>query len=111
MPRQYITLDNGEEYRQSYIPETASKVDADITHFDVTDARNVPGFDDTYELILDSEGYVAAVRPAEEIVTNYALVLDSAWTQNALSRQGQVKILMADNTENTYYITITFSIA
>ena len=45
-----------------------------------------------------------AVRPAEEIVTNYALVIDSAWTLNALDRSGQVKILMTDGTVKTYSI-------
>ena len=44
------------------------------------------------------------IRPAEEKVTNYALVLESAWTQNALTKSGMVKVLKADGTEATYDI-------
>mgnify|MGYP005757416535 CR=1 FL=1 len=99
----YITV-NDEEYRQSFILDAASLVDVDVTRFDIDDAKEMPGFDTAYDFILDSHGYVVALRPAEEIVTNYALVLDSAWTQNALTRGGEVKILMADGTENTYDI-------
>ena len=99
----YITV-NDATYYQSYILDAASMVDVDITHFDIDDARNIPGFDDAYDFILDSHGYVVAIRPAEDIVTNYALVLDSAWTQNALRYGGQVEILKADGTTGTYDI-------
>ena len=99
----FITVD-GEEYRQSYILDAASLVDVDLTRFDIADAKNEPGFDNSYDFVLDSNGYVIAVRPAEEIVTNYALVIDSAWTLNALDRSGQVKILMTDGTVKTYSI-------
>ena len=99
----YITV-NDTQYYQSYILDAASLVDVDVTRFIIDEARTAVGFDTTYDFILDSNGYVVAFRPAEEIVTNYALVLDSAWTQNALRRGGQVKILMADGTENTYDI-------
>ena len=37
-------------------------------------------------------------------MTNFALVLDSAWTLNGLRRGGQVEILMADGTHGTYDI-------
>ena len=100
----YITVDDADEYRQSYILDAASLADPDLTHFDINDARNEPGFDTEYDFILDSNGYVIAIRPAEETVTNYALVLESAWTQNALTRSGEVKILMADGTEATFDI-------
>ena len=101
----YITIDDGKTYYQSYILDAASMVDVDLTHFDIdTAAKDVPGFDTTYDFILDSNGYVVAVRPAEDVVTNYALVLDSAWTQNALTRGGEIKVLMADGTENTFDI-------
>ena len=100
----YITVDDADEYRQSYILDAASLADPDLTHFDINDARNEPGFDTAYDFILDSNGYVIAIRPAEETVTNYALVLNSAWTQNALTRGGEVKILKADGTEATYDI-------
>ena len=100
----YITVDDADEYRQSYILDAASLADPDLTHFDINDARNEPGFDTAYDFILDSNGYVIAIRPAEETVTNCALVLESAWTQNALTRSGEVKILMADGTENTFDI-------
>ena len=100
----YITVDDADEYRQSYIMDAASLVDVDVTRFDITNAKNEPGFDDLYDFILDSNGYVIAIRPAEEKVVNYALVIESAWTQNALTKAGEVKILMADGTEGTYDI-------
>ena len=100
----YITLDNGEEYRQSYIPDAAAMVDVDLTHFDIDNAKKDIGFDTLYDFVLDSAGYVVAVRPAEEVVTNYALVLSSAWTQNALTKSGEITVLMADGTEGTYDI-------
>ena len=67
------------------------------------DAHNLIN-DYSYDFVLDSNGYVIAIRPAEEVVTNYALVVDSAWTLNALDRSGQVKILMTDGTVKTYSI-------
>ena len=100
----YITLESGEEYYESHVRDMASAVDADVENFDDEDARNTPGFDDEYDFILDSNGYLVAVRPAEEVVTNFALVLDSAWTLNGLRRGGQVEILMADGTHGTYDI-------
>ena len=100
----YITLESGEEYYESHIRDVASKMDADVENFADEAARTLPGFDDEYDFILDSNGYLVAVRPAEEVVTNFALVLDSAWTQNALRRGGQVEILMADGTTGTYDI-------
>ena len=99
----YITV-NDTEYRQSYIPDAASRMDPEMTHFDITEARDVPGFDTEYDFILDSNGYVVAVRPAEETTTNYGLVINSAWTQNALTRGGEIEILKADGTTSTYDI-------
>ena len=100
----YITV-NGETFKQSYIPDAASMSDVDLTHFDIDTARADVGFDDEYDFILDSTGkYIVAFRPTEEVVTNYALVLGSAWTQNALDKSGQVKILKADGNVATYDI-------
>ena len=99
----YITV-NDTEYRQSYIPDAASLVDPELTHFNITNANKEPGFDDEYDFILDSNGYVVTIRPAEEKVTNYALVLESAWTQNALTKSGEVTVLMADGSKGTYKI-------
>ena len=102
---QYVTLDSGEEYRQSYILDAATPVDVDLTRFHIATAREDIGFDTEYDFFLDSTGqYIIAARPAEETIANYALVLESAWTLNALDRSGQVKILMADGTEGTYTI-------
>ena len=100
----YITLESGEEYYESHIRDMASSADADVENFADESAKKTPGFDTEYDFILDSNGYLVAVRPAEEVVTNFALVLDSAWTQNALRRGGQVEILMADGTTGTYDI-------
>ena len=99
----YITV-NDTEYRQSFIMDAASLVDVDVTRFDIENAKSEPGFDTEYDFILDSNGYVIAIRPAEEVVTNYALVIESAWTQNSLTKAGEIKVLMADGTENTYDI-------
>ena len=98
----YITLESGEEYYESHIRDVASDVDADVENFEDYNARNIPGFDTEYDFILDSNGYLVAVRPAEEVVTNFALVLNSAWTQNALTRAGEIEVLMADGTTGTY---------
>ena len=100
----YITIDDADEYRQSFIMDAASLVDVDVTRFDITNAKNEPGFDTAYDFILDSNGYVIAIRPAEEVVTNYALVIESAWSQNALTRSGEVTILTAEGLEETYTI-------
>ena len=100
----YITLESGEEYYESHIRDVASDVDADVENFADENAREIPGFDTEYDFILDSNGYLVAVRPAEEVVTNFALVLNSAWTQNALTRAGEIEILMADGTTGTYDI-------
>ena len=100
----FITIDDGDPYYQSYILDAASMVDVDVTRFYIESARTEVGFDTTYDFILDSNGYIVAFRPAEEVETNYALVLESAWTQNALDKSGQVKILMADGTEKKFDI-------
>ena len=98
----YITLESGEEYYESHIRDVASDVDADVENFADESAKEIPGFDTEYDFILDSNGYLVAVRPAEEVVTNFALVLNSAWTQNALTRAGEIEVLMADGTTGTY---------
>ena len=102
----YITV-NDTEYRQSFIPDAASKVDVELTHFDIDDPdtrTEAPGFDDTFDFILDSNGYVVAIRPTEEPEINYGLVIESAWTQNALTKEGEIKILKADGTTAKYAI-------
>ena len=103
----YITIDNGDTYYQSFIRDEASDVDVDIEDFDIDASKtrdDAPGFDTAFDFFLDSNGFIVALRPAEEVVTNYALVLDSAWTLNALERSGQVEILSADGTTGTYTI-------
>ena len=103
----YITIDGGDEYYQSFIRDEASDVDVDIEAFDIDDPdtkEDAPGFDTLYDFFLDSNGFIVAIRPAEEVVTNYALVLNSAWTQNALTRGGEIEILAADGTHGTYDI-------
>ena len=102
----YITVDDGETYKMSYIREVESQVDADITRFYIENAGKNTGaqFDTKYDFILDSNGYIVAFRPAEEVVANYGLVIGSAWTQNALTKAGQIKILSSDSIETTYDI-------
>ena len=106
----YITVDDGETYKMSYIREVESQIDADITRFYIEEAGRINGqsngaqFETKYDFILDSNGYIIAFRPAEDVVTNYGLVLESAWTQNALTKAGEVKILRADAVEQKYSI-------
>ena len=97
---QYITVD-GDKYYQSYIPNEVDPTVADP--FDITNAKEKPGFDEEVSFILDSTGHVVAFQQ-EAATKNYALVLSSAWTQNALTRSGQVTILMTDGTKKTYDI-------
>ena len=98
----YVTMEGGDEYRQSYIPDVASDRDVDVNEFVIADARTAPGFDEA-TFVLDSNGYIVAwTQP--EAVPNYALVIGSAWTQNAKEYRGQVEILMADGTEGLYDI-------
>ena len=102
---QYITLSSGETYKMSYIREVLSLVDADVTRFEISTGKSTNAdFDTNYEWILDSNGYIVDFRPADDVVKNYGLVLDSAWTQNALTKSGEVKILTVDAVEQTYTI-------
>ena len=109
---QYITVDDGNTYKMSYIREVESQVDADITRFYIENAgkNNGAQFDTKYDFILDSNGYIVAFRPAEDVVANYGLVIGSAWTQNALSKAGEIKILTADSLEVTYDIDWSASV-
>ena len=100
----FITIDDADTYYQSYILDAASPNDPDIENFDIDEARDEVGFETLYDFILDTAGYIVAFRPAEETAPAYALVLGSAWTQNALTYSGEIKVLTADNTEDTYDI-------
>ena len=107
---QYITLSNGDTYRASYIREVLSMVDADVTRFEFDNKVTTAEFDISYEWILDSNGYIVDFRPAEDAVRNLGLVLDSAWTQNALTRSGEIKILDSSAIEHTYTINWSGSV-
>ena len=107
---QYITLSNGDTYRASYIREVLSMVDADVTRFEFDNKVTTAEFDTNYEWILDSNGYIVDFRPAEDAVRNLGLVLDSAWTQNALTRSGEIKILDTSAIEHTYKINWSGSV-
>ena len=98
----YVTIE-GDSYYQSYIPDAAAE-DEVVEHFDITEAATDPGFDTEVIFILDSNGYIVAYQAPEAAAPNYALVLGSAWTQNALTKSGQLSILKTDKTEGTYTI-------
>ena len=77
-----------------------------------TDAKGDPSgssikgvqFDATYDFYLDDFGNIVGFREVEGAPTNYALVLDSAYSINGLRTTGDVKILMADGTQATYAV-------
>ena len=59
-------------------------------------------FDATYDFFLDDFGNIVAFREVEGAPTQYALVLDSAYSINGLRTTGQIKLLLADGTSKIY---------
>ena len=77
---QYIVVD-GETYHASFINTTAGGQVDQVYTFDVADCANKEDdgvqWDITYDFYLDSNGHIAAFKPSEKLVPNYALVLES----------------------------------
>jgi len=97
----YVTID-GETYKQSYIPNEVNN--SDVNKFDISKVKDgKPGFDKA-TFIFDSNGYIVAYTEPAAAAANYALVLGSAWSQNALTKEGQIKVRLTDNTVETYPI-------
>ena len=61
-------------------------------------------FDATYDFFLDDFGNIAGFREVEGAPTQYALVLDSAYSINGLRTTGDVKLLLPDGTQTTYAV-------
>ena len=107
---QWIKID-GTEYKPSFINVTGEGYAEEFYTFDVTECAKDGGvqWDTKYDFYLDSNGYVAAFKPAEKTVNNYALVLESGYEPGAFASDasGKVTVLLADGTEGTY--TLNFS--
>ena len=107
---QWIKVD-GTEYKPSFINVSGEGYTDDFYTFDVTKCAKDGGvqWDTKYDFYLDSNGYVAAFKPAEKTVNNYALVLESGYEPGAFASDatGKVTVLLADGTEGTY--TLNFS--
>ena len=107
---QYMVVD-GEQYHDDVLKLSGS-VDDEVTKFDVTKCetdKDGVQFDATYNFYLDDFGHIVAFAEVEGAADNYALVLNSAWTRNALTNRGEVKVLMSDGTEATYAVNMDAS--
>ena len=109
---QWIKVD-GTEYKPSFINVTGEGYAEEFYTFDVTECAKDGGvqWDTKYDFYLDSNGYVAAFKPAEKTVNNYALVLESGYEPGAFASDatGKVTVLLADSTEATYTLNFTAS--
>ena len=107
---QWIKID-GTEYKPSFINVTGEGYAEEFYTFDVLKCAKDGGvqWDTKYDFYLDSNGYIAAFKPAEKTVNNYALVLESGYEPGAFASDasGKVTVLLADGTEGTY--TLNFS--
>ena len=107
---QWIKVD-GTEYKPSFINVSGEGYAEEFYTFDVTECAKDGGvqWDTKYDFYLDSNGYIAAFKPAEKTVNNYALVLESGYEPGAFASDasGKVTVLLADGTEGTY--TLNFS--
>ena len=107
---QWIKID-GTEYKPSFINVTGEGYAEEFYTFDVTECAKDGGvqWDTKYDFYLDSNGYVAAFKPAEKTVNNYALILESGYMPGAFASDTTAKVtaLLSDGTEGTY--TLNFS--
>ena len=107
---QWIKVD-GTEYKPSFINVSGEGYAEEFYTFDVTKCAKDGGvqWDTKYDFYLDSNGYVAAFKPAEKTVNNYALILESGYMPGAFASDTTAKVtaLLSDGTEGTY--TLNFS--
>ena len=107
---QWIKVD-GTEYKPSFINVSGEGYAEEFYTFDVTECAKDGGvqWDTKYDFYLDSNGYVAAFKPAEKTVNNYALILESGYMPGAFASDTTAKVtaLLSDGTEGTY--TLNFS--
>ena len=107
---------NGTEYKPSFINVTAAEgYVEDLYAFNIANCDNGENngvqWDITYNFYLDSNGYIAAFVPAEEVVKNYALVLESGYEPGVIASNasGAVTVLMADGTKGSYDLNFSAS--
>ena len=111
---QYIVVD-GETYHASFINTTAGGQVDQVYTFDVADCANKEDdgvqWDITYDFYLDSNGHIAAFKPSEKLVPNYALILESGYNPGvyASDASGKVTVLLSDGTEATYALNFSSS--
>ena len=107
---QWIKVD-GTEYKPSFINVSGEGYAEEFYTFDVTECAKDGGvqWDTKYDFYLDSNGYIAAFKPAEKTVNNYALILESGYMPGAFASDTTAKVtaLLSDGTEGTY--TLNFS--
>ena len=108
--KQWVKVD-GTEYKPSFINVSGEGYAEEFYTFDVTECAKDGGvqWDTKYDFYLDSNGYVAAFKPAEKTVNNYALILESGYMPGAFASDTTAKVtaLLSDGTEGTY--TLNFS--
>ena len=106
---------NGKEYKPSFINVTAEDYVENLYAFNIANCDNGENngvqWDITYNFYLDSNGYIAAFVPAEEVVKNYALVLESGYEPGVIASNasGAVTVLMADGTKGSYDLNFSAS--
>ena len=113
----YIKV-NGETYRPSFIETTAGDNVDELYTFDVDECDPKTGergveWDIAYDFYLDSNGHVAAFKPTEKSVSNYALILESGYNPGVYDTDasGKITVLLADGTEATYELNFASSAA
>ena len=97
---------DGEEIRKFYVKGCDSETQPDGTTG--TGLKGVE-FKATYEFFLDDYDNIIAFRQTEKAPTNYALVLESAYSVNGLRYSGDMKLLLNDGTTKTVKVDIDAS--
>ena len=112
---QYIVVD-GETYHASYINTTAGNEVDNIYTFDIKKCAEKNNdaavqWDITYDYYLDSNGHIAAFKPSEKLVPNYALIVESGYNPGvyASDASGKITVVLADGTEATYPLNFSAS--
>ena len=98
----YMTVD-GDRYYEDGLDTSAR---SEVVKFDVEKCEKDGGvqFDTQYNFYLDDYGNVIAFEEVEGAPKNYALILDSAFSTNLLTTEGELKVLLPDGTEARYML-------
>ena len=112
---QYIVVD-GETYHASYINTTAGNEVDNVYTFDIKKCAEKNNdaavqWDITYDFYMDSNGHIAAFKPSEKLVPNYALIVESGYNPGvyASDASGKITVVLADGTEATYPLNFSAS--